>query len=68
MKHDSEAISNFLKPREGEKDFHSDTQPQRDEVQIRNYGIVRENKSASESMPDVMVVDAPQAALHCCFH
>ena len=47
MKHDSEAISNFLKPREGEKDFHSDTLPQRhNEVQIRNYGIVRENKSA----------------------
>ena len=58
MKHDSEVLKEFLKAQPGEKEFGVCI-PDKDSVQVRNYGIVR--KIREESMHDVLIVDNPTA-------
>ena len=42
MKHDNDAITSYVKPRKGEREFHDEHSAcwDQDDVQIRNYGIV----------------------------
>ena len=57
MKHDSEVLKEFLKAQPGEE--FGVCIPDKDSVQVRNYGIVR--KIREESMHDVLIVDNPTA-------
>ena len=51
-------MKEFLKAQPGEKEFGACV-PDKESVQVQNYGIVRETKPGEESMSDVMIVDNP---------